>query len=43
MCVEDLPVGEEILWVTGEDQPGAMQVGSPVDAVTGKAADDASL
>jgi len=32
MCVEDLPVGEEILWVTGEDQPGAMQVGSPVDA-----------
>jgi hypothetical protein len=72
--VEDLPVGEKILWVTGEDQgravpcgrdhdqgvygirlllwgemglaehsPGALEVGSLVDAITGKAADDASF
>ena len=74
MHVEDLPVGKEVLWITGKDQgravpgsrdhdqgvyrirlllcgemgltqhvPGALEVGSPVDAMTGKAADDASF
>ena len=74
MGVKDLPVGEEVLWVAGEDQrravpcsrdhdqgvyrirllpsrkvglaqhsPGALEVGSPVDAMTGKAADDPSF